>query len=68
MTRTSTSILIISVLAEKSLWAHSDKFFGSVQCMVGMGVLPLVFNGNDTWECLGLDGAETFSIFDFIMC
>lgn len=30
--------------------------------LVGMGVLPLVFNGDDTWECLGLDGTETFSI------
>ena len=27
-----------------------------------MGVLPLVFNGDDTWERLGLDGTETFSI------
>jgi aconitate hydratase len=30
--------------------------------LVGMGVLPLVFNGDDTWENLGLDGTETFSI------
>lgn len=30
--------------------------------LVGMGVLPLVFNGEDTWESLGLDGTETFSI------
>jgi len=30
--------------------------------LVGMGVLPLVFNGDDTWESLGLDGTETFSI------
>jgi aconitate hydratase len=30
--------------------------------LVGMGVLPLVFNGQDTWESLGLDGTETFSI------
>jgi aconitate hydratase A / 2-methylisocitrate dehydratase len=30
--------------------------------LVGMGVLPLVFNGDDTWEGLGLDGTETFTI------
>ncbi len=30
--------------------------------LVGMGVLPLVFKGEDTWEGLGLDGTETFTI------
>ena len=30
--------------------------------LVGMGVLPLVFNGEDTWERLGLDGTETYTI------
>jgi aconitate hydratase len=30
--------------------------------LVGMGVLPLVFNGDDTWESLGLNGTETFFI------
>jgi aconitate hydratase len=30
--------------------------------LVGMGVLPLVFEPNDSWESLGLDGSETFSI------
>jgi aconitate hydratase len=30
--------------------------------LVGMGVLPLVFDPNDSWESLGLDGSETFSI------
>jgi aconitate hydratase len=30
--------------------------------LVGMGVLPLVFNNGDSWESLGLDGSETFSI------
>jgi len=30
--------------------------------LVGMGVLPLVFNGDDTWEGLGLDGTETYAI------
>jgi len=30
--------------------------------LVGMGVLPLIFTGEDTWERLGLDGTESFSI------
>jgi aconitate hydratase len=30
--------------------------------LVGMGVLPLVFTGNDTPQSLGLDGSETFDI------
>ncbi len=30
--------------------------------LVGMGVLPLVFKSGDSWEGLGLDGSETFSI------
>lgn len=30
--------------------------------LVGMGVLPLVFKENDSYERLGLDGSETFSI------
>jgi aconitate hydratase len=30
--------------------------------LVGMGVLPLIFNKNDSWKSLGLDGSETFSI------
>ncbi len=30
--------------------------------LVGMGVLPLVFKENESWESLGLDGSETFSI------
>ena len=30
--------------------------------LVGMGVLPLVFKPGDSWEGLGLDGSETFSI------
>ena len=28
--------------------------------LVGMGVLPLQFKGNDTWESLGITGDETF--------
>jgi aconitate hydratase len=30
--------------------------------LVGMGVLPLVFQGGQGWESLGLDGSETISI------
>ncbi|UCD80265.1 MAG: aconitate hydratase AcnA [Desulfobacterales bacterium] len=30
--------------------------------LVGMGVLPLVFQGDDSVESLGLDGTETYSI------
>ncbi len=30
--------------------------------LVGMGVLPLVFKPGNSWEGLGLDGSETFSI------
>jgi aconitate hydratase len=31
--------------------------------LVGMGVLPLVFKDGQSWQGLGLDGSETFSIF-----
>ena len=30
--------------------------------LVGMGVLPLIFKEGDSWESLGLDGSETYSI------
>lgn len=30
--------------------------------LVGMGVLPLQFKGNDSWETLGIKGDETFDI------
>ncbi|MGD9237902.1 MAG: aconitate hydratase AcnA, partial [Desulfobacterales bacterium] len=30
--------------------------------LVGMGVLPLTFNNGDSWQSLGLDGAETYTI------
>jgi aconitate hydratase len=30
--------------------------------LVGMGVLPLMFKEGDSWESLGLDGSETFSV------
>ncbi|WP_436925029.1 aconitate hydratase AcnA [Halosimplex amylolyticum] len=30
--------------------------------LVGMGVLPLQFDDGDSWESLGLDGSEIFSI------
>jgi aconitate hydratase len=30
--------------------------------LVGMGVLPLIFKEGDSWESLGLDGSETYTI------
>ncbi len=30
--------------------------------LVGMGVLPLTFNDVDSWQSLGLDGSETYTI------
>jgi aconitate hydratase len=30
--------------------------------LVGMGVLPLVFKAGESWQSLGLNGSETFSI------
>jgi aconitate hydratase len=30
--------------------------------LVGMGVLPLTFNNADSWQSLGLDGSETYTI------
>jgi len=30
--------------------------------LVGMGVLPLMFKDNESWETLGIDGSETFTI------
>jgi aconitate hydratase len=30
--------------------------------LVGMGILPLVFNNGESWKSLGLDGSEKFSI------
>jgi aconitate hydratase len=30
--------------------------------LVGMGALPLVFKEGDSWDSLGLDGSETFTI------
>ncbi len=30
--------------------------------LVGMGVLPLMLRPDDTWETLGIDGTETFTI------
>jgi aconitate hydratase len=30
--------------------------------LVGMGALPLVFKEGESWESLGLDGSETFTI------
>jgi len=30
--------------------------------LVGMGALPLIFKEGDSWESLGLDGSESFTI------
>jgi aconitate hydratase len=30
--------------------------------LVGMGVLPLQFKGNDSWQSLGIQGDEVFEI------
>jgi aconitate hydratase len=30
--------------------------------LVGMGILPLVYKAGESWESLGLDGTESFSI------
>ena len=30
--------------------------------LVGMGVLPLQFQGNDSWDTLGLDGSEVIDV------
>ncbi|MEY4562792.1 MAG: aconitate hydratase, partial [Pseudomonadota bacterium] len=30
--------------------------------LVGMGVLPLQFKGNDSWESLGITGREQFDV------
>ncbi|MFW6384355.1 MAG: aconitate hydratase AcnA [Halodesulfurarchaeum sp.] len=32
--------------------------------LIGMGVLPLQFQDGDSWESLGLDGSETYTITD----
>ena len=51
-----TSLLgIRAVIAESFERIHRSN-------LVGMGVLPLVFKEGDSWEGLGLDGTETFSI------
>ncbi len=51
-----TSLLgIRAVIAESFERIHRSN-------LVGMGVLPLVFKEGESWEGLGLDGSETFSI------
>ncbi len=51
-----TSLLgIKAVIAESYERIHRSN-------LVGMGVLPLIFDKNDSWKSLGLDGSETFSI------
>jgi aconitate hydratase A / 2-methylisocitrate dehydratase len=44
-----------AVLAESYERIHRSN-------LVGMGVLPLVFQPGDSWRSLGLDGSETFDI------
>ena len=51
-----TSLLgIKAIIAESYERIHRSN-------LVGMGALPLVFKDGDSWESLGLDGTETFSI------
>jgi aconitate hydratase len=46
---------IHAVLAESFERIHRSN-------LVGMGVLPLVFANGESWQSLGLDGSETYSI------
>jgi aconitate hydratase len=51
-----TSLLgIKAIIAESYERIHRSN-------LVGMGVLPLMFKQGDSWESLGLEGFETFSI------
>jgi aconitate hydratase len=51
-----TSLLgVKAVIAESYERIHRSN-------LVGMGVLPLMFEEGDSWTSLGLDGFETFSI------
>ncbi len=51
----TTLLGIRAVIAESFERIHRSN-------LVGMGVLPLVFAGGDSWESLGLDGSETYRI------
>jgi aconitate hydratase len=51
-----TSLLgIKAIIAESYERIHRSN-------LVGMGALPLIFKEGDSWESLGLDGSETFTI------
>ncbi|NIQ38196.1 MAG: aconitate hydratase AcnA [Proteobacteria bacterium] len=51
----TTLLGIKAVMAESFERIHRSN-------LVGMGVLPLVFKEGDSWQSLGLEGSETFSI------
>lgn len=51
----TTLLGVKAVIAESFERIHRSN-------LVGMGVLPLMFKQGYTWESLGLDGSETFSI------
>jgi aconitate hydratase len=51
----TTLLGVKAVIAESYERIHRSN-------LVGMGVLPLVFKAGESWESLGLDGSETFSI------
>ena len=51
-----TSLLgIKAIIAESYERIHRSN-------LVGMGALPLIFKEGDSWESLGLDGSESFTI------
>jgi len=51
----TTLLGIKAIIAESYERIHRSN-------LVGMGVLPLMFKEGDSWESLGLEGFETFSI------
>jgi aconitate hydratase len=51
----TTLLGVRAVIAESYERIHRSN-------LVGMGVLPLMFLDGDSWQSLGLDGSETFTI------
>jgi aconitate hydratase len=51
----TTLLGVKAVIAESFERIHRSN-------LVGMGVLPLQFQGSDSWKSLGIEGTETFSI------
>ncbi len=51
----TTLLGVKAVIAESFERIHRSN-------LVGMGVLPLQFQGSDSWKSLGIDGTETFTI------